>query len=76
MKGSAGGKRSGTYAVRGRPVMLLGARCVDPCEQPQQRGLPAAVGALDPQQRTRRHVEVDVAQYPRATESIAAPDPP
>lgn len=48
---------------------------VDPGQQPQQGGFPAAVGPLDAQQRTRGHLELYVPQHPRAPHPVAPPHP-
>ena len=45
---------------------------VDAGEQPQERGLAAAVGALDADEPPGSHREIDTAQHPGTPQSVAA----
>lgn len=47
----------------------------DPGQNAQQRALPAAVPALQVDQRARGHAHLDVAQHPRATSGVPLIDP-
>ncbi|PBC85641.1 hypothetical protein SAMN05216511_1602 [Streptomyces sp. KS_16] len=74
-EGQRGREPFGHIGAARAPGDTSGTGPVDPGQQPQQGGFPAAVGPLDAQQRTRGHLELYVPQHPRAPHPVAPPHP-